>query len=189
MHDFNVILLALTSIYLVCGIFIGLSMKMLPPKFGGLLLLLCGALPHCVCLILAIQAGHTVSACILAIFSVFWIYLGSGYLFLKPDPNDTGLLSGLDRGLLFLEPPMAVMIFVFQQDYWAKSTVLAWLLGSLGVTVIYLWLTKFVAALHTSSEYSKSNPPAIVRQLNKFVPVTVFLLSIHVIYAINDQLH
>lgn len=189
MHDFNVVLFALTSIYLVCGIFIGLSVKMLTPKIGGMLLLLCGALPHCIALVLAIQAGHTVSACILAIFFIFWLYLGIGYAFIKPDPNTTDLLSSLDKGLLFLEPPMAVMIFVFQQDYWAKNEVLAWLLGSLGATIAYLWLTKFVAALHTSDEHSKNNPPAIVRRLSAMVPVVVFLLSLHVIYAINDQLH
>ncbi len=188
MHQINVVLLALTSIYLVCGIFIGLSLKMLPPRIGGLLLLLVGALPHCICLVLAIQAGHTTSACVLAIFSFFWLYLGISYAFLTPNPNDTGLLSDIDKGLLFLEPPMAVMIFVYQQDYWAKDVVLAWLLNGLGATVVYLWLTKFAAALHTSSEYTKANPPALVATLNKFVPLVVFLLSIDVIYAINDQL-
>lgn len=189
MHHFNVVLLALTSIYLVCGIFIGLSLKMLPPRIGGLLLLLVGALPHCICLVLAIQAGHTTAACVLAIFSFFWLYLGIAYTFIKPDPNDTGLLSPIDKGLLFLEPPMAVMIFVYQQDYWAKDVVLAWLLNGLGATVVYLWLTKFVAALHTSAEYSKTNPPALVVTLNRFVPLVVFMLSVAVIYTINDQLH
>ena len=188
MHQFNVVMLALTSIYLVCGIFIGLSIKMLPPKIGGLLLLLVGALPHAICLVLAIQAGHSTAACVLAIFTFFWLYLGIAYTFITPDPNDTGLLSGIDKGLLFLEPPMAVMIFVYQQDYWAKDAVLAWLLNGLGATVVYLWLTKFVAALHTSSAYTKANPPAIVATLNKFVPIVVFLLSLNVIYAINDQL-
>lgn len=189
MHQFNVVMLALTSIYLVCGVFIGLSLKILPAKIGGLLLLLVGALPHCICLALAIQAGHTTAACVLAIFSFFWLYLGIAYAFIKPDPNETGLLSNIDKGLLFLEPPMAVMIFVYQQDYWAKDVVLAWLLNGLGATVVYLWLTKFVAALHTAGTYSKANPPAIVALFNKFVPVVVFLLSLDVIYAINDQLN
>ncbi|MFH1171358.1 MAG: hypothetical protein V1778_02370 [bacterium] len=136
---FNIVIYVLFSIVVACGIFIGLSMKQIAPLPGGLALLVWVALPHTVGMFLSIRHKHTEAAIVIALFLGFWLYLGSGLLFIEP--------SVLQHALKFIEPPIFLSIIVLTSFYGRIDRSLQAILGGLGATVFFLWLTKIWESL------------------------------------------
>jgi hypothetical protein len=134
---FNPVILALFSISIMCGIYIGLNERSIPPYAAALGFLLWGALPHGICLFESIRHGHTEASVVLMLFMGFWLYLGIGLLTLP--------VHDLHLCLRYAEPVIGIATFVMVYFYRDKTS-LARILVGLGLTVGWLWLSKLIGA-------------------------------------------
>jgi hypothetical protein len=130
---FNPVILALFSIVVMCGAYIGLNEKAIPPAAAALAFLVWGALPHSVCLYESIRHGHVEAAVVLMLYMGFWLFLGIGLLTLPPED--------LHKCLRYVEPVIAFATGIMVYFYRTKHS-LAWILGGLGFTVVVLWASK-----------------------------------------------
>lgn len=140
-HNFKTVPFVLYGIFMACAIYIGLSAKGIPPLPAALALLFWVALPHAIGLYISIREGHNESAIIIGIFLGFWLYLGIGLL-VVPIPD-------LQKGLIFVEPAIAILVFVLSSFYTSKDKSLRNILIGLGTTVAFLWVSKFLPTLHS----------------------------------------
>lgn len=141
---FRIVVFVLFSIVMACGIFIGLSVKGIPPLAGGIALLAWVVLPHAYGLALSIHHRHTEAAVVISLFLGFWIYLGVGMIANAP---------GLTAALVFIEPPIFCSVYVMAYFYGRIDTTLRAILIGLGSTVLFLWCTKLISALHVATPY------------------------------------
>lgn len=133
--DFNPVIVALFSIALVCGIYIGFNQGAIPAVTAGLGFFLWGACPHFGCLLASYRQGKTKACVILMIFTGFWSVLGISLL--------AGLKKELGSLLLYSEPVIAVSVFIMCRYYFkAAEAALGGILIGLGLTVSILWLSK-----------------------------------------------
>jgi len=130
---------------MACCIFPGLVLKAISPQVGALALLVWVALPHSIGLFLSILHGHNVAAIIIALFLGFWLNLGVGLF--------TPFAGQVQTALKFIEPGIFISVFGLQYFYAKKDKSLQHVLWGLGVTVIYLWLTKFFQVLNMGTPY------------------------------------
>jgi hypothetical protein len=134
---FNPVILALFSITVMCGIFIGFNEKALPPVAAGLGFLLWGALPHAICMYESVRQGHTEASVVLMLFLGFWLFLGIGLLVAPP--------ADLVAVLRYAEPVIALAVFIMCV-YYRRTPSLSRILIGLGVTVSWLWASKLIHA-------------------------------------------
>jgi hypothetical protein len=163
----NTVIFVLFSIICLCPLFIGLQIKLLPPHPGGLLILLFGALPHTIGLIVSAREGNTLAASIIFLFCAFWWYIGTMLILIALS------ISTKDQyivGLKCIEPPIAISVFILMNMYTRKRSLFFILLG-LGITVTYLWLAKTIL------------PP-----LEQGVPYVVGALMVGSVLVVIEQL-
>lgn len=134
----NTVIFVLFSIIALCFLFIGLQVKSLPPHPGGLLILLFGAIFHSIGLFVSIREGNTPAACIIGLFCMFWWYIG---IMLVLIALGISTKEQYVSGLKWLEPAIALSVFILSYMYTRIKPLLYILLG-LGTTVIYLWVAK-----------------------------------------------
>lgn len=134
---FNPVVLALFSIAVMCGVYIGLNEKAIPPAAAALAFLVWGVLPHSVCLYESIRHGHTEASVVLMLFQGFWLFLGIGLLTLPA--------HDLHQCLRYAEPVIAVATFIMAYFYREKKPLERILVG-LGVTVSWLWMSKLLGS-------------------------------------------
>jgi len=133
--SFNPVVVALFSIFLMCGIYIGYNEDVIPNVTAGLGFFIWGALPHFGCLIASYRIGKTNAAVVLMIFTGFWTLLSISLL--------AGLKKELGPLFLYSEPVIAISVFVMSYYYFKdKERPLGGILIGLGLTVSILWVSK-----------------------------------------------
>lgn len=164
-YSFNPVIVALFSIALMCGIYIGFNQGAIPAVAAGLGFFIWGACPHFGCLIASYRQGKTKACVVLMIFTGFWTVLGIGLM--------AGLMNELGPLLLYSEPVIAASILIMAYYYVAEwdSCPLGLILIGLGVAVAILWLSKL---FHW--------PPLVGS-------ITVGLLGLGVFWTAIDQLN
>ncbi|MDD5040665.1 MAG: hypothetical protein PHY34_05985 [Patescibacteria group bacterium] len=164
----NTVIFILCSIVVLCPLFVGLQVKSLPPHPGGLLILLFGGVLHTIGLRVSIRKGDTPAACIIGLFCLFWWYIGTMLALIA-----LGIATKEQYvvGLKWLEPPIALLIYILSYQYSAKKHLFRVLVG-LGTTVVYLWLAK-----------------ALIPALEAGVPFVVGALGVGSVWALAIQLN
>ncbi|MBU0964258.1 hypothetical protein KKC06_04435 [Patescibacteria group bacterium] len=156
----NTVIYVLCSIVMICPLFIGIHLQMIPPLPGGIAILFFGAWWHKLGMRESIGQNNTPAACIITAFFFFWLYNGTMLTLIgisEAVKGYTGIeyslvtKDALNAGLKFAEIGLVFVIAIMSMAYW-KMKELFLILTGLWLTVVILWLSKFVfKSWHTFS--------------------------------------